>query len=94
MTMLLKIQRGFKRLWVCRRVDPPSLTVHIFRDINQLNRHINNEGGVWVCKLFLFESDEKLAEFLNYISTKHKVMIHFKDIILEKTQTPNTVSTN
>jgi hypothetical protein len=93
--MMIK-QKWTKRLWVCRRLDPPSLTIHVFRDIKSVDRYINEEGGVWACKLFTFLSDEKLAEFLNYISTKHKVMIHFhfKDVIIQKTQTHNTVNTN
>jgi hypothetical protein len=92
--MQLKIQKLSKRLWVCRRVDPPSPTIHVFRDMKSVDRYIDSEGGVWACKLFSFESDEKLAEFLNYISTKHKMMVHFKDITIQKTQTHNTVNTN
>ena len=82
----MKHLKWSRKLWVCRRLDPPSLTIHVFRDLNQLNRHINEESGVWACKLFTFESDEKLAEFLNYISTKHKVIVHTRDVIIQKTQ--------
>jgi hypothetical protein len=79
---------------VCRRVDPPSPTVHVFKDMKSVDRYINEEGGVWACKIFTFMSDEKLAEFLEYISAKHNLMIHFKDVILQKTQTRNTVNTD
>jgi hypothetical protein len=88
------LMKWSRKLWVCRRVDPPSLTIHVFRDLKQLNKYIESESGVWACKLFTFFSDEKLAEFLNYISAKHKVVVHFKDIFIQKTQTHNTVNAN
>jgi len=70
--------RGVKLVRVCKRLDPPASDIHIFLDRLTMGRKMDEQGGVWICKVYYFYAKDRLEEFLNYMSSKYNAIIHLK----------------
>jgi hypothetical protein len=60
---------------VCRRVDPPSNDVYLFTDRDKMNKIMDEQGGVWICKVYGFHRVRDLTDFINYMESKHSAKI-------------------